>query len=57
MSPTRPDILYINPDQIRADALACYWHPVIQTPNFDRLAVMGVRYEQCHDGQKQEPES
>jgi arylsulfatase A-like enzyme len=44
----QPNILYINPDQMRADALACYGHPVIQTPNFDRLAAMGVRYDQCH---------
>ncbi len=46
--PKRPNILYINPDQMRADALACYGHPVAKTPNFDRLAAMGVRYEQCH---------
>lgn len=45
---SKPNILYINPDQMRADALACYGHPVIRTPNFDRLAEMGVRYDQCH---------
>ena len=45
---SRPNILYINPDQMRADALGCYGHPVVHTPNIDRLAAMGVRYEQCH---------
>ena len=48
MNPNRPNILYINPDKMRADALGCYGNQVVKTPNFDRLAAMGVRYEQCH---------
>lgn len=43
----QPNIIYINPDQMRADALACYGNSVIKTPNFDRLAAEGVRYDKC----------
>ena len=42
------NILYFNPDQMRADFLACYGHPIAQTPNIDRLAAEGVRFDQCH---------
>jgi arylsulfatase A-like enzyme len=42
------NILYFNPDELRADVLGCYGHPLVQTPNFDRLAAMGTRFNQCH---------
>ena len=42
------NIIYINPDEMRADALACYGHALAQTPNFDRLAAQGTRFDQCH---------
>ncbi len=42
------NIIYFNPDQLRADFLGCYGHPVVQTPNMDRLAEDGVRFDQCH---------
>lgn len=42
------NILYLNPDQMRADFLGCYGHPVSQTPNIDRLAAEGTRFAQCH---------
>ncbi len=41
----RPNILYILSDQHRYDALGCAGHPVVQTPNLDRLASEGVRLE------------
>ncbi len=41
------NIIYFNPDQMRADFLACYGHPVARTPNVDRLAAEGVRFDQC----------
>lgn len=44
----RPNIIYFNPDQLRADFLGCYGHPLARTPNFDRLAAEGVRFDQCH---------
>ena len=43
-----PNIIYFNPDQLRADMLGCYGDPLVKTPNFDRLAQEGVRFEQCH---------
>lgn len=42
------NIIYVNPDEMRADVLGCYGHPVAQTPHFDRLAEQGVRFHQCH---------
>lgn len=42
------NIIYFNPDQMRADFLGCYGHPLAQTPNFDRLAREGVSFDQCH---------
>jgi choline-sulfatase len=42
------NIIYFNPDQLRADLLGCYGDPLVQTPNFDRLAREGVRFDQCH---------
>ncbi|MBT5877133.1 MAG: sulfatase-like hydrolase/transferase [Candidatus Latescibacteria bacterium] len=42
------NIIYVNPDEMRADVLGCYGHPLVQTPNFDRLAAEGTRFQQCH---------
>ena len=42
------NIIYINPDELRADALGCYGHPLVETPNIDRLAGEGTRFDQCH---------
>lgn len=42
------NFIFFNPDEMRADGLACYGHPVARTPNFDRLAAEGVLFEQCH---------
>ena len=42
------NILFIMFDQLRWDYLSCYGHPHLQTPNLDRLAADGVRFEQCH---------
>ncbi len=36
------------PDQQRADVLGCYGHPLASTPNYDRLASEGARFDQCH---------
>lgn len=36
------------PDELRADALACYGNPLTRTPNFDRLAADGTRFENSH---------
>ncbi|MFW5856888.1 MAG: sulfatase, partial [Planctomycetota bacterium] len=43
----RPNILVLLADELRADALGCFGHPVIRTPHLDRLAAGGVRFDQC----------
>ncbi len=45
---TPMNVIYFNPDEMRADLLGCYGHPLARTPNFDRLAREGVRFDQCH---------
>lgn len=42
------NFIYFNPDQMRADFAACYGHPIAKTPNLDRLAEQGTRFDQCH---------
>lgn len=42
----RPNILLITLDQFRADCLGAAGHPLVQTPNLDRLASQGVRFSQ-----------
>ncbi|MFV2054458.1 sulfatase-like hydrolase/transferase [Aliiroseovarius sp. YM-037] len=38
------NILFIMYDQLRFDYLSCAGHPHLETPNFDRVAAMGVRF-------------
>jgi len=45
-APSRPpNILYIMADDHAAHALSCYGSKINQTPNLDRLAKEGVRFE------------
>jgi len=44
----RPNILILMPDQMRADCMGCAGHEVIQTPNLDRLAAEGVRFDRFY---------
>lgn len=39
-----PNVLFIMTDQMRHDALGCNGNPIIQTPNYDRLAANGVNF-------------
>ena len=41
------NILFIMYDQLRFDYLSCAGHPHLHTPNFDRVAAMGVRFDQA----------
>ncbi len=41
---TRPNILFLMADQLRADCLGCYGNRVIHTPNLDRIARDGVAF-------------
>lgn len=42
-----PNILWICTDQQRFDTLGCYGNEHVQTPNIDRLAARGVRFERA----------
>lgn len=44
----RPNFLFIITDQQRADWLGCAGHPVLRTPNIDRIAARGLRFEGMH---------
>ena len=43
----RPNILFIMSDDHAAGAISAYGSRVNQTPNFDRLASAGMRFENC----------
>ena len=45
---TPPNILVLMTDQQRFDALRCAGNAEIHTPNLDRLAAEGVRFESCY---------
>lgn len=41
------NLLIIMSDQHSRGMLGCYGHPVVQTPNLDRLAARGTRFTSC----------
>jgi arylsulfatase A-like enzyme len=41
------NILFIMADQLRWDYLSCYGNPHLKTPNIDRLAERGVRFDRA----------
>lgn len=43
----RPNILWILGDDL-GPQLSCYGHPLVRTPNMDRLANEGVRFTHAH---------
>ena len=44
----KKNALWIMCDQLRWDYLSCYGHPHLHTPNIDRLALMGVRFNNAY---------
>ena len=44
----QPNILFILVDDQRNDTLGCAGHPVIKTPNIDKLAEQGIRFENAY---------
>ncbi len=44
----RPNFLFFITDQQRADWLGCYGHPVVRTPNIDRISENGTRFERFY---------
>lgn len=37
-----------SPDSVRAESLSSYGHPLVKTPNVERLAATGTLFEQAH---------
>jgi arylsulfatase A-like enzyme len=48
MTKKAKNILFIMFDQLRFDYLSCAGHPTLMTPNIDRLASMGVRFNRAY---------
>ena len=36
------------PDEMRAESAGCYGHPLVRTPNLDRMAAEGTTFTQCY---------
>ena len=47
-APPRPNILLVMTDDQQHDQMSCAGHPLLQTPNMDRLASEGVRFENAY---------
>jgi arylsulfatase A-like enzyme len=46
-APKKLNFVFYMPETLRAESIACYGHPLVKTPNLDRLAGQGVRFTQC----------
>ena len=45
---SRPNLLYIHSDQHAPSVVGCYGEPLVQTPNLERLACEGVRFNAAY---------
>src|SRR5687768_6790373 len=46
----KPNIIFILSDDIAQGDLGCYGQKLIKTPNLDRMAAEGTRFEQAYCG-------
>ncbi len=44
-------VLFLMTDSQRADMLGCYGNPHMHTPNLDRLAEQGIRFDKAYTTQ------
>ena len=44
----RPNIIFIMTDDHTTQAMSCYGSRLIETPNMDRLANEGIRFDNCY---------
>ncbi len=45
---SRRQIIFLMTDTPRKDMLGCYGNPEMKTPNLDKLASQGIRYENAY---------
>jgi arylsulfatase A-like enzyme len=46
--PRQPNILFLVADEYRHDCLGVAGHPIVKTPNLDRLAQQGIRFTHAY---------
>jgi arylsulfatase A-like enzyme len=45
---SKPNVLLLFADQHNAEVMGCSGHPIVKTPNLDRLAAQGVRFTRAY---------